>query len=204
MSNSVELTSVVPRTSRANSMTAHWRPEAQARGTGRRVVARAVGGQDLALDAAMAEAAGDQDAGRAVERARARFSGVSVSESTQRTLRVDAVRPGRVAERLGDGQVGVRQLDVLADERDLEDRLGRLDALDERAPAVEVRDGVGIAQAELADDESPEPERLELERDLVDRLGRRGRDDGVDVDVAEQGDLLADLVGHRRGPSAGR
>ena len=30
------------------------------------------------------------------------------------------VRPGRVAERLGDRQVGVGQLDVLADEGDLE------------------------------------------------------------------------------------
>ena len=35
-------------------------------------------------------------------------------------LGVDLVRPGRVAERLGDRQVGVGQLDVLADERDLE------------------------------------------------------------------------------------
>ena len=41
----------------------------------------------------------------------------------------------------------------------------------------------------------PEAEGLELQRDLVDRLGRRGRDDGVDVDVREQRDLLADLVG---------
>ena len=67
MSNSVELASCVPSTSRANSITAHWRPEAQAQ-VRDPVLAGEVGGQDLALDAAVAEAARDEDAGRAVER----------------------------------------------------------------------------------------------------------------------------------------
>ena len=75
--------------------------------------------------------------------------------------------------------------------------LGALDPLDERAPAVEVRRDVRVAEAELADDQPPKPEGLELERDLVDRVGGRGRDDGLDVDVGEEGDLLADLVGDR-------
>ena len=94
-------------------------PEAQAE-VRHAVLAGVVGGEDLALDAAMAEAARDQDAGRAVEALVRGSPCVSASESTQRTLRVDLVRPGRVAERLGDRQVGVGQLDVLADERDLE------------------------------------------------------------------------------------
>ena len=112
-------------------------------------------------------------------------------------LGVDAVGPGGVAERLGDGQVRVRQLDVLADEGDLEARLRGLDPLDERAPRVEVRLDIGIAETELADDEPAEAGRLEHERHFVDRLGRLGRDDGLDVDVGEEGDLLADLVADR-------
>ena len=66
MSNSVELASAVPTTSRANSMTAHCRPEAQAE-VRDAVLAGEVGGEDLALDAAVAEATRDEDAGDAVE-----------------------------------------------------------------------------------------------------------------------------------------
>ena len=50
--------------------------------------------------------------------------------------------------------------------------------------------------AALTDDEPAQPEGLELERDLVDRVGGLGRDDGVGRDVREEGDLLADLVAH--------
>ena len=79
------------------------------------MLAREAGGEDLALDAAMAEAARDDDAGRALEPV-VEFSlrqrlGVDPAD-----LRVDAVRPRRVVERLGDRDVGVRQLDVLADD----------------------------------------------------------------------------------------
>ena len=42
--------------------------------------------------------------------------------------------------------------------------------------------------------QAAEAERLELERDLVDRGGGGRRDDRVHVHVREQGDLLADLV----------
>ena len=62
--------------------------------------------------------------------------------------------------------------------------LGALDPLDERAPAVEVGRGVRVAEAELADDEVAQAGRLELERHLVDRLGRLGRDDRLGRDVA--------------------
>ncbi len=105
--------------------------------------------------------------------------------------------PRRVAERLGHRQVCVGQLDVLADEGDLEARLGRLDPLDQRAPAGEIGGRLGVAQPELANDESPEPGRLEQERHLVDRVRGLGRDDCLGRDVGEQGDLLADLVADR-------
>ena len=100
-------------------------------------------------------------------------------------------------ERLGDRQVRVGQLDVLADETDLEGRLGCLDPLDQCAPAVEVGGSVRVAESELAHDQPSQPRFLEEQRDLVDRLGGLGRDDGVGGDVGEEGDLLADLVTDR-------
>ena len=158
------------------------------------MVAGPVGGQDLALDAAVAEPAGHQHAGRAGEPLLDVVRGQRLAVDPA-DLRVDAVRPGRVPERLGDREVGVGQLDVLADQGDLERRLGRLDPLDQRAPPVQVGHGIGIAQAQVADQPAPEAERLELERHLVDRLGGGRRDDRLHVDVGEQRDLLADLVG---------
>ena len=109
------------------------------------MVAGEVGGEDLALDAAMAEPARHDDPGGALERA--------VEVLLREGLRIDptdldihVVRPAGVLERLGDRQVRVRQLDVLADERDLQGGLVALDPLDERAPTGEVRCRVRIAQ----------------------------------------------------------
>ena len=64
-----------------------------------------------------------------------RLSWVSASESTQRTLASTPCAQAAWRSASVTRQVGVGQLDVLADEGDLEDRLGRLDPLDERAPA---------------------------------------------------------------------
>ena len=60
-SNSVVLAPLSPRTLRANSITAHCMPEADAEER-HLVLARVPDRLDLALDAAVAEAAGDQDA----------------------------------------------------------------------------------------------------------------------------------------------
>ena len=155
MSNSVELASVVPTTSRANSMTAHWRPRHRPR-YGIAVLAREAGGEHLALDAAIAEPARDEDPGRAVE--------LLVQVVVGQRLGVDPadlgstlVRPRRVVERLGHRQVRVGQLDVLADEGDLEHRLGRLDALDQGAPAVEVGLASGSPRPSSRTRSSPRP-----------------------------------------------
>ena len=43
----------------------------------------------------------------------------------------------------------------------------------------------------------PRPDASNIKRDLVDRVGRLGRDDRLAGHVGEQGDLLADLVGDR-------
>ena len=52
--------------------------------------------------------------------ARARSSSLSVSESTHSISNAAAVLEARVAQRLDDGQVRVLELDVLADQRDLD------------------------------------------------------------------------------------
>ena len=124
MSNSVELASLGADDLAGELDDRALEPEAQAE-VRDPVVARVVGGEDLALDAAMAEAARAPGCPAApleplVEVLVRQRLGVDPAD-----LGVDLVRPGGVAERLGDRQVGVGQLDVLADERDLERRLGR-------------------------------------------------------------------------------
>jgi hypothetical protein len=98
-----------------------------------------------------------------------------------------------VGQRLGDAHVGVVQVDVLADERDLDRLFGRLDAVDE-VRATRPSSG-GRRQPEVADEVGAEAGLLQHQRHLVDRRGGPHRDHGLEVDVAEEGDLLADLVG---------
>ena len=123
-SNSAEFAPPSPARLRAASMTMHCRPEAQAQHrdpVDPGVVDRA----DLALDAADAEAAGDQHALHVGQRGGGAGVGDAVVGGDP-----DDLDPGVVAEpagpqRLGHRQVGVRQVDVLADHRDPH-RLGRV------------------------------------------------------------------------------
>ena len=116
-SNSVEFAPSMSTTWRANSATAICMPRQMPRNG--IFCSRAIrDGGDLALDPAHAEAAGDQDAVGAARRA-------SRTSLVVERLGVDpvdldraAVLEAGVAQRLGDGQVGVLELDVLADERD--------------------------------------------------------------------------------------
>ena len=100
-------------------------------------------------------------------------------------------------EGLDDRQIGVRQLDVLANERDLQRGLGSLDEVDQLGPGLEVGRPGDIVQAQLARQERPEARLLEQERDLVDRLGRLRRNDRVAGDIGEQGNLVTDLLADR-------
>ena len=92
-----------------------------------------------------------------------------------------------------DADVRVGQLGVLADDRDLERRAGRPDALHQLLPLVEVRlarPGISSSRVMQLAESGP----LELERHLVDAPRGLERDDGVDVDVGEERDLVEDLV----------
>ena len=84
------------------------------------------------------------------------------------------------------------QLHVLADERDLDRLVALVDALGQLQPLAEL--GGRRLDAELAADELVEPLLLQRERHEVD-VGDVGiRDHGVDVDVGEERDLVADVA----------
>ena len=102
---------------RAASMTMHCRPRHSPR-TGSPLLAGVADGADLALDAADAEAAGDRarrPRRRVLPRRRV---GLAVVGGDPADLDLRAVREPAGAQRLGDRQVGIGQVDVLADQRD--------------------------------------------------------------------------------------
>ena len=83
-------------------------------------LARDPAGEDLALPAARAEAAGDEHAVDLLEQLAPPPRSDMSSASTQRTRTRAAVVDARVLERLVHREVGVVELHVLADERDLD------------------------------------------------------------------------------------
>ena len=151
------------------------------------------GGLDLALDPALAEAAGDQDAVGLLDP----VADLLVVER----LRVDpvdldaaAVHEAGVAQRLDDRQVGVLELDVLADERDPDRaRLLRGGGLvDHALPRAQVG-RLGL-EAEVLEHEVVDALGLEVERHLVDQVDVARGHDRLDGEAGEQRDLLADVV----------
>src|SRR6266542_138876 len=147
---------------------------------------------DLALDPAIAEAAGHENpvhvaevGGRAVP---LDLLGVDPHELDPRVVGDASMRQG-----LDEALVRVLQLDVLADDGDA-GRLARgLHAGDDRLPPAQVDGPRG--QAEELDDDVVEPLAMEHQRHLVDRLHVLGRDDGLLLDVAEERDLRLDRGG---------
>ena len=97
------------------------------------------------------------------------------------------------AQRLGDREVGVGQVDVLADERDLDLVLGLVHALEEEVPVgpVDVAEG----QPEPADDVGVQPLAVQHLGDVVDARRVDGGRDGLGVDVAHEADLALDRLG---------
>ena len=164
------------------------------------VLAAVADGLDLALDAAVAEAAGHEDAVGAAEplgdRLRRELLGVDPEQ-----VELAAVEDGRVLERLPHGQVGVVQLHVLAHEGDGHRLVAGVDVLDERLPLGQV--GRPDVEPEHLDHEVVELLAVQVQDDAIDVVGVAGRDDGLGIDVAEEGDLVADAL-RRAAPRSGR
>ena len=164
-------------------------------------LARDLAGEDLPFPAARAEAAGDEHAVDLLELARGllvrHVLGVDPAHADTR-----AVVDTRVLQRLVHGEVRVVQLHVLADERDLDLLVELAAALEQLLPLAEVG-RVGL-EPELLADERVEALRAQHLRDEVD-VGHVGApDDRARVDVGEERDLVADVVGQRLGRAARR
>ena len=99
----------------------------------------------------------------------------------------------RVLQRLVHRQVRVLQLDVLADERDLDDFLAPLDSLVQIEPVAQV--GLAFRQAELLADEAIEALAFQPGGHEVDVGDVGARDHRLRLDVCEERDLLADVGG---------
>ena len=87
------------------------------------------------------------------------------------------------------------QLHVLADQGDGHGLVAGVDAVDQGAPLGEVR--LAALQVQHAHHEVVEALAVHAQRHAVDVVGVGGRDHGVRVHVAEQGDLLADALRQR-------
>ncbi len=96
-------------------------------------------------------------------------------------------------QRFVDAEVGVAQLDVLADEGDADGLARLVDLLHHPLPLPVVR---LLRETECPGNVAAETGALEDQRNLVDRRGGRHADDGFLLDVAEEGDLVADVVRH--------
>jgi hypothetical protein len=101
-----------------------------------------------------------------------------------------------VAQRLGHREVGVLELDVLADERDADRLDGGVGVGDDVLPLAEVG-GLGL-EPERVDDELVDALLVVPDRHLVDVVDVLGRHDGVDRQRREERDLAADVERQRR------
>src|SRR5579859_664652 len=169
----------------------HAEAEAEIRDLALAGVAR---GQDLALDAALAEAAGHDDTVH---------TGQQIHDVLRRDrLRLDpahvdlgAVMGAGVDQRLLDRHVGVAQLHVLADDRDLDELLRAGKPLDHRPPLGHV--AAQRRQLQPLDHVVAEAGVFEHDRHAVYRVGRDHRHDGTLLHVAEQRHFRRQLLGHR-------
>ena len=171
----------------------HLHPEADAEI--RHVVFSCIAhGADHALDAAVAEAAGDDDPADAGKHVLDVFVGERFGVDPANGDD-GVVGDAGVVQRLDDAQIRVVKLRVFPDERDLDASVGVLLFFDHGAPLAQV--GLGRIEAELAADFFVEPFAREHERHFVKRARGGVLNDALGFHVAEKGDLAADLFGDR-------
>ena len=194
-SNSVELAPSIPATWRANS-----RPRracrGRSRGTGSRARARSARRGSCPRTRGRRSRPGSGS--RRPRSSRRATAGRSTRLGVHPVdLDRAAVVDAGVPERLRDRQVGVLELDVLADERDPDrSRRPRAPARD-RLPAV--RSGAGASSPKCSrSTKSSTPSAWNTSGHLVDVGDVVGRDDRLDREAREQRDLAADLWRERR------
>ena len=170
----------------------HLHPQADAE-VRHAVLARVAHRLDLALDAALAEAARHQDRVHILEHLHAVLLDVGGLDVVDVDAR--AALQAAVHQRLVQRQVGVADLHVLADHGDVDLAVGVGPAAHHLAPLGQV--GGGHLEAQLVDDDVVERLLVQQHRDLVDVVGVDRGDDRALLDVGEQRDLAALLLGQR-------
>lgn len=154
------------------------------------VLTRVFRGEDLALGATVAEAAGNEDT-------------IHVTDDRLRAVVLDGLRLHaddvhlRVVVRTGvdegfvDGLVGVLKLDVFARDGDGHAVLRMNDALHEALPVLQRR-GRRVAETDLVHHEAVDLVAAQVQRTFVNRVGHIAEgDDVLALHVAEHRDLLA-------------
>ena len=151
-------------------------------------------GAELALDAPDAETAGDQHAVDIAERGLRTGLGLAVVRRHPLDVDLRAVPESSGAQRLGDRQIRVGQIDVLAHQGDSYGFAGLVDALQQIAPLgpIDVAEG----QVQPAHHISVKFLAMQHLRDVIDGRGVRRGDDTVDVDVAHERDFVLERLGH--------
>ena len=148
-------------------------------------------GRDLALDAAGAEAAGDQDpvdAGQAFGRVfRGDLLGIDVDEPDRHAVGHAAVDQGLVQ-----ALVGFLQVHVLADDGNGHGAGLVVVAVHERGPGFQI--GVFRRQPQQDGNLLVHALAVELERQFINVFYVHGREHGVGVHVAEKRDLFLDVA----------
>ena len=140
-----------------------------------------------------AEAAGDHDAVE-VGQAAGGQQPLDLLGLDPVDLDLGAVVEAGVLEALDDRQVGVGQLDVLADQPDPHRLGGRLDGSTTCSHGAEVEVGRRSSMRSTSQTTVVEALVVQDQRQLVDVAGVGGVDDGPRVDVAEVGDLALEVV----------
>src|SRR6516162_2843513 len=99
-------------------------------------------------------------------------------------------------QRLVDRYVRILELDILADQRDTNRLFGPSDPAHHRTPVLKIE--LAIGELELLANELGKAFCFQVERYLIDALRIAALHDRRSLDVAEQRDLLFDVLGQRK------
>ena len=150
---------------------------------------------DLTLGAALAEAAGDEDRVHAFELLHRLALGLEDLGIDPVELDADIVGDAAMGHRFGERFVAVREVRVLANDRDVDLALRPADAVNDRVPAGQI--GLARLKPEMGADFAVKAFGMIGAGNRVDRVDIDRRDDARFAQIAEQRDLLAGAVRDR-------
>ena len=174
----------------------HHALQAQAQAKGRNLMlARPPQRSQLAFNASDAETTGDDDRVHTFQcllRTLGSLAGVR-GNPTQVHARI--IRKTTVLDGLGNRKVGVVQVDVLPDQRNLDAVLRGLNALKELVPLAPIH--IAESQAQSLDQECIQALAVQCRGDLIDRGRILTFDDSITVNIAHECNLALDSLGQR-------